>query len=76
MKNNVKSWLALILALVMSLSLFACGQKQDDKQPDPALFQQKYRGKQRCREETRKQQPHRVDRDGKRRDYAEAQPDR
>ena len=51
-------------------------QKQDDKQPDPALFQQKYRGKQRCREETRKQQPHRVDRDGKRRDYAEAQPDR
>jgi len=32
MKNNVKRWLALILALVMSLSLFACGQKQDDKQ--------------------------------------------
>ena len=51
-------------------------QKQDDKQPDPALFQQKYRRKQRCREETRKQQPHRVDRDGKRRDHAEAQPDR
>ena len=50
-------------------------QKQDDKQPDPALFQQEYRGKQRCREETRKQQPHRVDRDGKRRDHAEAQPD-
>ena len=34
MKNNVKRWLALILALVMSLSLFACGQKQDDKQDD------------------------------------------
>ena len=32
MKNNVKRRLALILALVMSLSLFACGQKQDDKQ--------------------------------------------
>ena len=32
MNNNVKRWLALVLALVMSLSLFACGQKQDDKQ--------------------------------------------
>ena len=34
MKNNVKRWLALVLALVMSLSLFACGQKQEDKQDD------------------------------------------
>ena len=34
MNNNVKRWLALILALVMSLSLFACGQKQDGKQDD------------------------------------------
>ena len=34
MKNNVKRLLALILALAMSLSLFACGQKQDGKQDD------------------------------------------
>ena len=34
MKNNVKRLLALILALTMSLSLFACGQKQDGKQDD------------------------------------------
>ena len=34
MKNNVKRLLVLVLALVMSLSLFACGQKQDDKQDD------------------------------------------
>ena len=34
MKNNVKRLLALILTLAMSLSLFACGQKQDGKQDD------------------------------------------
>ena len=34
MKNNVKRLLARMLALVMSLSLFACGQKQDGKQDD------------------------------------------
>ena len=34
MRNNVKRLLALVLALVMSLSLFACGQKQEDKQDD------------------------------------------
>ena len=34
MKNNVKRLLALILALAMSLSLFACGQKQDGKPDD------------------------------------------
>ena len=32
MKNNVKRLPVLILALAMSLSLFACGQKQDGKQ--------------------------------------------
>ena len=34
MKKNVKRLLALVLALVMSLSLFACGQKQQEDKTD------------------------------------------
>ena len=34
MNNNVKRLLALVLALVMSLSLFACGQKQQEDKTD------------------------------------------
>ena len=34
MNKNVKRLLALVLALVMSLSLFACGQKQQEDKTD------------------------------------------
>ena len=34
MNNNMKRLLALVLALVMSLSLFACGQKQQEDKTD------------------------------------------